>query len=68
MADYGQAVPGADIPRLRARLILPLSLVLAVVVAGTLGYFWLWRAIGGTWLDALFMTVTTITTVGYGEV
>ncbi len=68
MADYGQAVPGADIPRLRARLILPLSLVLAVVVAGTLGYFWLWRAVGGTWLDALFMTVTTITTVGYGEV
>jgi voltage-gated potassium channel len=24
--------------------------------------------VGGTWLDALFMTVTTITTVGYGEV
>jgi voltage-gated potassium channel len=42
--------------------------VLAVVVAGTLGYFWLWRDVGGTWLDALFMTVTTITTVGYGEV
>lgn len=63
-----EAVPGADIPRLRARLILPLSVVLAVVLAGTLGYFWLWRHVGGTWLDALFMTVTTITTVGYGEV
>src|SRR5262249_38808697 len=47
---------------------LPLSLVSAVVVGGTLGYLWLWRNIGGTWLDALFMTVTTITTVGYGEV
>jgi voltage-gated potassium channel len=58
----------ADIPRLRARLILPLSLVSTVVVGGTIGYFWLWRDIGGTWLDALFMTVTTITTVGYGEV
>jgi voltage-gated potassium channel len=57
-----------DIPRLRARLILPLSLVSTVVVGGTIGYFWLWRAVGGTWLDALFMTVTTITTVGYGEV
>jgi voltage-gated potassium channel len=63
-----KTVAGADIPRLRARLILPLSVVLAVVAAGTLGYLWLWRHVGGTWLDALFMTVTTITTVGYGEV
>ncbi len=63
-----RAALGADIPTLRARLVLPLSLVLAVVLGGTLGYLWLWRAVGGTWLDALFMTVTTITTVGYGEV
>jgi len=68
LADPGQAVAGADIPKLRARLVLPLSLVLAVVLAGTLGYRWLWRDVGGTWLDALFMTVTNITTVGYGEV
>ncbi len=63
-----RAALGADIPTLRARLVLPLSLVLAVVLGGTLGYLWLWRDIGGTWLDAIFMTVTTITTVGYGEV
>ena len=68
MADGAQAVPGADIPKLRARLILPLSVVLAVGTGGTLGYHWLWSAVGGTWLDALFMTVTTITTIGYGEV
>jgi voltage-gated potassium channel len=68
VADGAQAVPGSDIPKLRARLILPLSVVLAVVAGGTLGYLWLWRAVHGTWLDALFMTVTTITTVGYGEV
>ncbi|HXJ79567.1 MAG TPA: potassium channel protein [Candidatus Methylomirabilis sp.] len=53
---------------LRIRLLLPLSLVAAVIVIGTLGYHWLWRGLGGTWMDALFMTVTTITTIGYGEV
>jgi voltage-gated potassium channel len=50
------------------RLLLPLSLVLLVTVCGTLGYHWLGRAQGATWLDALFMTVTTITTIGYGEI
>jgi len=58
----------AAIRSLRVRLLLPLSLVVAVIVAGTLGYYWLWRKVDGTWMDALFMTVTTITTVGYGEV
>jgi L-galactose dehydrogenase/L-glyceraldehyde 3-phosphate reductase len=53
---------------LKSRLVLPLSLVLGVVLVGTLGYRWLWRESGGTWLDALFMTFTTITTIGYGEV
>ena len=53
---------------LKIRLLLPLTLVLAVVVIGTLGYRWLWRDVDGTWMDALFMTVTTITTIGYGEI
>ena len=53
---------------LRIRLLLPLAVVTVVVTVGTLGYFWLWHAEGGTWMDALFMTVTTITTIGYGEV
>jgi voltage-gated potassium channel len=58
----------AEMRSLRVRLLLPLSLVLAVIGAGTGGYHWLWRDVGGSWLDALFMTVTTITTIGYGEV
>jgi voltage-gated potassium channel len=68
VVDGAPTFHSADIPRLRARLILPLAVVFTVVVGGTFSYFWLWRAVGGTWLDALFMTVTTITTVGYGEV
>lgn len=57
-----------DLRSLRARLLLPLALVSTVMIVGTLGYYALWRARGGTWMDALFMTVTTITTIGYGEV
>lgn len=53
---------------LRVRLLFPLSLVLLVTVVGTLGYVWLGREQGATWLDGLFMTVTTITTIGYGEI
>ena len=63
-----QTRSSAEIRGLKARLIFPLFLVSMVVVGGTLGYHWLWRSVDGTWLDALFMTVTTITTVGYGEV
>ena len=37
----------------------------AIIAAGTLGYVWI---AGYGWLDALYMTVTTITTVGYGEI
>lgn len=62
------AIEGPVLGPLRVRLLLPLSLVLAVIVIGTLGYHWLWREAGGTWMDALFMTVTTITTIGYGEI
>src|SRR5690348_6219585 len=58
----------SSVRSLRVRLLTPLSLVLVVVAIGTVGYHWLWRDVGGTWMDALFMTVTTITTIGYGEI
>lgn len=53
---------------LRLRLIIPLGLVIAITVIGTFGYHWLGRETGATWLDAFYMTIITITTVGYGEV
>ena len=58
----------SSVRSLKIRLLTPLTLVLTVVAIGTLGYHWLWQGVGGTWMDALFMTVTTITTIGYGEI
>lgn len=57
-----------EIRSLRARLVLPLLLVASIVAVGTAGYVWLWWRADGTLLDALFMTVITITTIGYSEV
>src|SRR5262249_48839697 len=52
---------------LTRRLVTGLALLLIVVVGGGLGYY----AIGGgRWPfgDCIYMTVITVTTVGYGEV
>ena len=53
---------------LRMRMLLPISLVGLVTLVGTAGYTWLGKEQGATVLDALFMTVITITTIGYGEI
>lgn len=53
--------------RLRQRILLPLGLLVAVIVTGTLGYHTLWQGRNATWLDALYMTVITITTIGFRE-
>ena len=54
--------------RLSDRLLPPAILVALITIIGTLGYLWLGKSQGATFLDALFMTVITITTIGYGEV
>ncbi|MGE5132098.1 MAG: potassium channel family protein [Gemmatimonadota bacterium] len=46
------------------RIWLALLALLAIVVAGSVGYV----ILGFGWLDALYQTVTTITTVGFREV
>jgi voltage-gated potassium channel len=47
------------------RLAIALCSLAAVTAFGTLGFVWIE---GWPWFDALYMTVTTITTVGYREV
>lgn len=59
---------GGPIRPLRARLLLPGGLALTVVTVGTVGYRWLWRDLGASWLDALYMTIITVTTVGFAEI
>jgi voltage-gated potassium channel len=49
------------------RLSYIFYIIILIIVVGTIGF----KIIGGSktsWLDALFMTATTITTVGYGDV
>lgn len=49
------------------RLRVPALLLVLTHVVGAAGYHALW-APEGTWLDALFMTFITITTIGFSEV
>ena len=46
-------------------ILLPFAILAALTAAGTLGYVVIERA---SFMDALFMTVTTLSTVGYGEI
>ncbi len=51
--------------RLRRRIALAFGLLLALTAIGTLGYHMLERM---AWVDALYMTVITLSTVGFEEV
>lgn len=65
MTNDPQRIP---VTRLLDRLVLPVVAVVLITLVGTAGYYWLGQAQGATLIDALFMTIITITTVGYGEV
>jgi len=50
---------------LRTKIYLAITLLVIVLLIGVLGF----RIISGySWVDAIYMTVITITTVGFGEV
>ena len=49
----------------RSKFLIAILLIAAILLAGTIGY----RYISDfTWLDALYMTIITVTTVGFMEV
>ncbi len=50
---------------IRNKLFLPILLIIVINAFGTIGYM---AIEGWSFRDSLFMTVTTLTTVGYGEV
>ncbi|MCG6911128.1 MAG: potassium channel protein [Deltaproteobacteria bacterium] len=52
---------------IKRRLILILIVVFCVIMAGSLGYYIIYRG-QSSFMDCLFMTVISLTTVGYGEV
>ncbi|GIV76073.1 NAD-binding protein [Litorilinea aerophila] len=49
----------------RTRLLGVIFTLVVLLAVGTLGYMWLE---GWSWREALFMTIITLSTVGYGEV
>ena len=52
---------------IKRRLILIVAAVLCVIMAGSLGYYIIYQG-ENSFMDCLFMTVISLTTVGYGEV
>ena len=53
-------------PSIWNRLAAGFVAMLLVVLGGATGYWWIGDG-HWPWLDCLYMTVITVTTVGYGE-
>ena len=52
---------------IKKRLYLVLMLIIVVITAGSTGYYLLFKG-QYKWIDCVYMTVVSLTTVGYGEV
>lgn len=53
---------------LRRRIAVSFAILLLTFVVGTVGFYAVWHRGGGTVMDAVYMTVITLTTIGYEEV
>lgn len=62
---YPGANPGRPVQR---RIVVTIALLIAITIMGTIGFKVFSTNPEVTWIDCLFMTVTTMTTVGYGEI
>ena len=49
----------------RSKIYIAIALMLSVLMAGTLGYHFIAEL---SWLNAIYMTIITVTTVGFNEV
>ena len=56
--------------RLPRRFLVLVGVPFLLVLGGTLGYYWIENLYGETWslLDAVYMTVITLSTIGFDEV
>jgi len=50
------------------RILVTVGLLVLITLSGTVGFRFFSQDPNATWIDCLFMTVTTMTTVGYGDV
>lgn len=50
------------------KISLPVSLFAAVIVFGSIAYYLLWLPYDASFMDAIYMTFITVTTVGYSEI
>lgn len=48
--------------------IIPAIILMIIIIIGTLGYNIIWRETDSSLIDELYMTLITITTVGYSEI
>jgi voltage-gated potassium channel len=56
--------------RVPRRFLVLAGVPFLLVLGGTLGYYWIENSYGEAWslLDAVYMTVITLSTIGFGEV
>ncbi len=54
--------------RNHSQVVIPIVILFCTVVFGVISYSILWSESGASFMDALYMTFITITTVGYQEV